>query len=902
MDRITFVIELLFDDKQKLFLHVLAFWKQEPINLALSTFLTFLYKNETALFAGDLQFSYMLAKLLKKVRIGNKLFEAVAGDYDQGQFFKKALEADIHLRWKKGQYIFPIRIDETLPLQIAVSKHHDHLTCTLQNRQQWLENPLSWMVFEAEKEAFGFSMGTIIQNPSHDFQQFLGLFLDRASVTYKISEVFHFIRHIYEPYKNLLHWELQADLFHVLPKQSPPIPILTLEYKNDCLLSALSYRYASKEILPDEADDILTEAKTGEMLHRMRDLEAIYQQDLMDLFMEYQLPFMLQNPGDIGQFLSRVVPILKSRDWEIRSHVGQFNLNETPVDLAFTLHQDTGQDWFYFEPTCEIEGEKLSLYEVARLMIQNQGYIKTKSGFVKLSDPTKKQLELLHQFGAFKPNQKFKRAEVLPLVSLSTVQGGGKETQDFLDRVYALTHCQTVDPGPGFTGELRDYQQYGLNWLNFIYQSGFGGILADDMGLGKTVQTLAFSNQLTEPGPILVIGPTNVIYNWEREIKTFTPKRKALVYTGSKRSENAQSLGRFDFIITSFGVLKNDFEILSKITYKALFIDEAQYIKNPQTQVSKAVKALNARFRLAMTGTPIENHLQDLWNLFDFVMPKYLGNQNFFESEVKDGNKEIVKTKIRPFVLRREKKEVLNSLPDKTEIIVSCQMSPEQQTLYETVLKAVKVGLKNLSGKQERLNVLAALLKLRQVCIHPALLTDLEGNNLPSAKFELIQEKILELIDEGHKIVLFTQFTKMLDLVSDWAKKESIYIERIDGSVAAKLRQTAIERFQEADSAGLFLISLRAGGVGINLTAADYVLHVDPWWNPAVEAQATDRVHRMGQKNKVIVYKFITQGTVEEKIQALQEDKRQLMSEMIDVDSAEGKKIDFEALQDILMS
>ena len=242
------------------------------------------------------------------------------------------------------------------------------------------------------------------------------------------------------------------------------------------------------------------------------------------------------------------------------------------------------------------------------------------------------------------------------------------------------------------------------------------------MGLGKTVQTIAFASQIEEKGPILVIGPTNVIYNWEKEIHKFTKKQTVCIYTGSTRHDSVETLALNDFIITSFGVLKNDIEILSRIPFKAIFVDEAQNIKNVNTQVSKAIKQLNAHFRLAMTGTPIENHIQDLWNIFDFVMPSYLGSYKDFDRMMKDGQRDLIKSKIKPFVLRREKREVLDALPEKTEITLKCPMSEDQERLYETVLMAAKKGIQSMSGKNERLNVLTALLKLRQVCIHPGLL------------------------------------------------------------------------------------------------------------------------------------------------------------------------------------
>ncbi len=533
-------------------------------------------------------------------------------------------------------------------------------------------------------------------------------------------------------------------------------------------------------------------------------------------------------------------------------------------------------------------------------MVENKGYLKTKSGYVRIDSQSQQELQTLHKLGAFKADKKFTRAEIIPLIATSQVTGQNADAQGWIDRLKHLHTTGHCAPGPGFKGELRDYQQFGLNWMHFLSQTELGGVLADDMGLGKTIQAIAFCSQLKGKAPVLVVGPTNVIYNWENEIKKFLPSAKVMIYSGSNRVALVDKMEKVDFVITTFGIVKNDEEWLSSLNFKAIFVDEAQYIKNPLAQISKSIKTLKADFKLVMTGTPIENHLQDLWNLFDFVMPGYLGPKREFDALVKDGHTEMLKIKVKPFVMRREKREVLQSLPEKTEILLKCPMSSAQRQLYETVLEAVKRGIKNSVGKTERLNVLTSLLKLRQVCTHPALLPELLDKDVESAKFDLATKTISELIEEGHKVVFFSQFTQMLDIFQKWSTQEKIYTERIDGSVTGKNRSQAVDRFQGHVGAGLFLISLKAGGVGINLTSADYVIHMDPWWNPAIESQATDRVHRMGQQNKVIVYKMITEGTIEEKIQLLQESKKSLLAQIIDIDSVADKAINFDEIAALL--
>ncbi|HAR63762.1 MAG TPA: hypothetical protein DF296_04715 [Candidatus Margulisbacteria bacterium] len=901
-ERISFGIEFLFDSADRLLLRLQATWKDEEINLSLSTFLTFLSENENELAEPDAEFSYTLGKLLKKVSYNNEIIRAVTTDAEMAIFLKRARHYKISLYWNCNRTHMPITWSEVIPLTLHVNQNRDQLNCELADRQAWLNNPLAWLIFRAEKDLYIFSNGHITYNPSSQLLDFLDQFLDKEKIIFNSQQAVSFINNTYKHNKDRINWQIKADFADFVPVDDPPFPMLTITEKDSCLISLLSYKYREEIITPDFAASVITDTKTGRIMNRMKDLEDIYQQDIMDLFLEHNLPFMLRSPSDIARFLDKLIPVLRERDWIIHSDVPDYNIIDQPAELEFNIKQikEGTIDWFYFEPACEINGQTFQLQELARLMVQNQGYVKTKSGYLKVTEKSREEINMLTQFGALKAGKKFGKAEILPLILETKVKGTDVQSKDLVHRIQHMNTTANIKPSSRFKGELRDYQQFGLNWLNFLHSAGMGGVLADDMGLGKTVQTIAFADQLKASGPCLVIGPTNVMYNWVKEIQKFAPHMNVIAYTGQDRFKHLEVLQETDFIISSFGVIKNDIDWFRSISFKAIFIDEAQYIKNPATQISKAVKSLNSTFKLAMTGTPIENHLQDLWNLFDFVMPDYLGTMRQFELALGGGSRDILKTKIRPFVLRREKKEVLLSLPEKTEIIMKCPMTEAQKCLYETVLKAGRAGIKNSTGKNERLNILTTLLKLRQVCIHPALLQELRGQDIPSSKFELAQEKISELLEEGHKIVLFTQFTNMLDIIEAWAKETGIDLYRIDGSVSGKKRMDIIDSFQNSAGSGLFIISLKAGGVGINLTAADYVIHLDPWWNPAIESQATDRVHRMGQKNKVIVYKLITEGTIEEKIQELQEQKRQLLAEIIDIDSLEDKKIDFSELRKIL--
>lgn len=903
-NRLQILFEFIFDPQGQLFLVVEGMFKNEAINLSLSTLLQFLFEHEKELSAKESEFCYSLAKFIKKVQIGPKFYFAIPNESDIALFFVRARDHQIPLSWRYRERKNDVHFGGPLPLTFAVGQHHQNLKslrCHFLEREIWLEDPLYWQTFSVDDTRVLFSNGTIILNLPEQFEHFINRFLDQPFLSFAGAEAISFIQEVYTPHKKIVHWQVKADFPSFLPKTTPPIPVLDVSYESGSLCNILRFKYGKVIMEPSLTVTTVADKASGKQHQTMPDMEAIYQQDLMELFQKNDLPFLLQSPGDIAKFMHKVVPVLKGRKWQVSANVPEFEVYPDAVDLEFGI-SSSDLNWFHFEPNCTVLGQAISLQEIARLLVQNQGYIQTKKGYVKVSGKSQEELQLLAGFGAFSVGRKFQKAELIPMIATTAIRGTSDREDTFVNQTRHFQRLHTCIPGTGFKGTLRSYQQYGVNWMQFLYHNGFGGILADDMGLGKTIQTIAFLSQLELESPILVLCPTNVIYNWESELKKFLPHFKTQIYGGSNRQKQLNSLDKIDVIITSFGVMRNDLDYFSQIPFQAIFIDEAQYIKNPDTHISKAVKALNGRFKLALSGTPIENHLSDLWNLFDAVMPAYLGDRAQFESAIKDHPQQRarLKTKIQPFILRREKREVLDSLPEKTEIVVKCPLSPEQEKLYKTVLSAAQQGIRDAKGKSSKLNMLTALLKLRQVCTHPGLIKELQNQSIPSAKFDILTEKLLELVEEDHKVVVFSQFTGMLDIVQKWLQERAFNFERIDGSISGQARMAAIERFQSSPEASVFLVSLKAGGVGINLTAADYVIHLDPWWNPAAESQATDRVHRMGQQNKVFVYKLIAQGTIEEKIQELQDQKRALYSELIDIDSLADKQINLDELKVLL--
>ena len=446
-----------------------------------------------------------------------------------------------------------------------------------------------------------------------------------------------------------------------------------------------------------------------------------------------------------------------------------------------------------------------------------------------------------------------------------------------------------------FKGSLRDYQQQGVNWLQFLRSHGFGGILADDMGLGKTIQTLAHLSVEKRAGrmknPCLIVAPTSLMSNWQREAARFTPGLKVIVLQGPDRFDRFEQIEKANLVLTTYPLLPRDRDELLARQWHYLILDEAQQIKNPKAQAAQVVRRLDAQHRLCLTGTPMENHLSELWAQFDFLMPGFLGEHQDFRRHYRtpieqhgDGEKlQRLTCRTAPFMLRRTKDLVAAELPPKTELLRTVALGDKQAMLYESVRltmeKKVRQSIANRGLARSHIIVLEALLKLRQVCCDPRLLpAGTRGAKAAgSAKLELLFDLLPELIEEGRRVLLFSQFTTMLGLIEKEVGKHGIAYTKLTGQT--RKRDAAIERFRSGE-VNLFLISLKAGGVGLNLTEADTVIHYDPWWNPAVEHQATDRAHRIGQDKPVFVYKLVAEGTVEERILALQERKQRLADQV----------------------
>jgi non-specific serine/threonine protein kinase len=471
------------------------------------------------------------------------------------------------------------------------------------------------------------------------------------------------------------------------------------------------------------------------------------------------------------------------------------------------------------------------------------------------------------------------------------------EAQFLIEKIRDFDKLKEIQEPPLFKGSLREYQRKGVSWMSFLREFHFGGILADEMGLGKTVQTLAFLQHLKENektyGPNLIICPTSVVVNWLYESQKFTPNLKTLVLHGPERKQHFFDLESYDLVITTYPLVRIDRHQLRRIAWHFLILDEAQYIKNPSASTTQSVKSLPSAHRLVLTGTPTENRPLELWSLFDFLMPGYLGTHEHFRSTIEKaivegaGDSEtlsLLKARIGPFILRRTKQEVEKDLPPKIETELRVHMTASQQELYNQIIQEVRpkvfAEVEKKGIKASSVSILAALLRLRQVCNHPCSIDAFRAmTEYDSGKFHLFQSLLQEAVDNGRKVLIFSQFRDMLRIIREWFDSLNFSYLYLDGSTTD--RQTLIDRFNNDESKRLFLISLKAGGTGLNLTAADTVILYDPWWNPAVENQAIDRAHRIGQQKAVNVYRLVTENSIEQHIFKLKERKDSLFNNLI---------------------
>ncbi len=555
---------------------------------------------------------------------------------------------------------------------------------------------------------------------------------------------------------------------------------------------------------------------------------------------------------------------------------------------GFRLAVRSGQDWFDLEGGAEYGGQTVGLPRLLQAARRGQRSIELDDGsrgmvpdaWLERFGPLLRMAEGPKDKLRFAANQGWMLDALLaelPEVSVDTTFA------DLRKRLQSFKGVEAVEESPGFAGTLRPYQRAGLGWLLFLRSFGLGGCLADDMGLGKTVQVLALLHKLKRDGelsgPCLIVAPRSVLYNWLLETERFAPSLQVLLYHGSKRKRLRACFADVDLIICSYGMVRRDAKHLRETRFELLVLDEAQAIKNASTQISKAARLLQARQRVALSGTPVENHIGELWALFEFLNPGMLGRSAVFQhvlagsAELDGQRRQLLQRALAPFILRRTKQQVLTELPAKVEQVLYCELPDSQRSLYDELREHYRAHLLAARAGQGKLLVLAALVRLRQAACHPGLIDPLRRAEA-SAKLDLLVPLLEQLCAEGHKALVFSQFTRLLGLLRERLQVKGLEHSYLDGSTRS--RQAEVERFQTDPGCPLFLISLKAGGLGLNLTAAGYVFLLDPWWNPAVEAQAIDRAHRIGQDKQVIAYRLIARDTVEEKILNMQKGKRAL--------------------------
>ena len=611
---------------------------------------------------------------------------------------------------------------------------------------------------------------------------------------------------------------------------------------------------------------------------------------------------------DVDRALDLVDRIRRDERIEVVWPERAWRAPKVAASSALVVRVNGRKDWFDVDGAVRIDDDRVELAVLLDAVRHEQRYVRLDDGqFVRLEQSLYEHLVALEPHVT--PTKRGSSAVLeLSFGAAEIVDALGRDAEAYeapelwstlLDRI-ARANALEPEPPPNLAPILRPYQREGHAWLSRLAAWGAGGVLADDMGLGKTLQAIAVLQDREDGGPALVVAPTSVGFNWTRELERFAPTLSPKVYAGGDRERLLDTLGPRDVVITSYGIVQRDAEQLARVTFHTVVLDEAQAIKNPAAKRSRAVRALRSDWTIALTGTPIENHPGELWALFAAVFPGLLGSwerfrRRFLEVHADDQRRVAIASAalsrvVKPFILRRTKAEVAKDLPPRSDITIDVVLSHRERALYDDARLAAVASLEkqkqDARGNQFHVKVLAMLTRLRQLSCHPRLVDD--DSAVPSAKLDRLLTIVRELGAEGRRALVFSQFTTHLALVREALDEEGIDYAYLDGATPMKARAAAVDRFQESD-VPLFLISVKAGGTGLNLTAADTVVHLDPWWNPAVEDQATDRAHRIGQTQPVTVYRLVARDTVEEKILELHDDKRQMVAEILEGSGSNAK-------------
>lgn len=773
---------------------------------------------------------------------------------------------------------------------------------------------------------------TMIDNTVHklDFYKFNELPADFIIPKEKEGEFLFEILPTLEKNLNLERPEKLQD--YELIKESPEVD-LKLDYAQQRICCQLDVnfageKYSNTELLGIDTDqNFYKKDSENEKIWFGRDNKALA--EIINFLEDYNFMvrpehFIIKDHNEIQEFIRDGMAQIPE-DWNVECSPSfeQLEIKEIKLEPIIEIDDSEGINWFDFSISYNLGGKTYSRQEIQQLLSYNkkgEAYLKVDNQYYILAGGAQEEKveQMLKDAESQDEGYRAPYHNLLYYKNLVEKSGikfkGNKVFNELENEISSLNVVKEKNIPTEVKDQLRDYQKNGYNWLRFLHKYRFGGILADDMGLGKTLQMLTLLKSVEPEKPALVLCPRTLIYNWQEEAAKFFDNLKAFVYYGTpaERKEMRQDFSDYDLIISSYSTVSRDVEELAaeNISFSFAILDEAQHIKNHRTKRAKAVKNIQASSRLALTGTPLENSVEELWSIFDFLMPGYLGNYSYFKKNFlnpinKNNEKEKMKElkeRVAPFILRRRKDEVLKELPDKIINVHPVSMTQLQEDSYQTVLEEVKgqvyQTVEEKGFNRSRINVLAALTKLRQICNHPALILGEEAKAQSSGKLEALRELIADALSGGHKIIVFSQFVKMLKLIRKDLEEDGINYLYLDGSTRRRMEK--VNEFNNNKEVKIFLISLKAGGVGLNLTAADMVVHVDPWWNPMVERQATDRAHRLGQENRVMVYKLITRGTVEEKMLKLQEKKQNLFDNIIENNVSPIKAVSWEDIQELL--
>lgn len=627
----------------------------------------------------------------------------------------------------------------------------------------------------------------------------------------------------------------------------------------------------------------------------IRDVEA--ENEVMRRFGQFYIKdgcYLLDDSDMLYRFLFEELPELEKTAEVIESDSFAALRRKTAPDISAQVSYNKDIDLLEVSFESNLSAEEID--GILAAIKLRKSYYRTKGGkFVALDDKEGLAGLLNHMdFGREDIKKGKKAVSKYHALYLAGLSGSGRIGSDEkFDALMEEVRAIRADIPDEINAVLRDYQRDGVNWLAQLDELGFGGILADDMGLGKTLEVIAFVMSKRSDRPALVVAPSALLYNWQKEIARFAPAARTLIADGTKpeRAQKLESAAEYDFVITSYPLLRRDGALYRGLNFSSCFIDEAQYIKNPKTMNARGVKTINAERRFALTGTPIENSLTELWSIFDFIMPGYLGTHRSFAeryekpvSQGMEGAAEVLRARIKPFVMRRMKNDVLTELPEKLENTVFAELAPEQKRLYAAYLSTARSEADRiLSEGRGGIAILSLITRLRQICCHPVLFD--ENYNKESGKLELLCELVSSALAGGHRLLVFSQFTSMLKIIRSALEERGTSCFYLDGSTPPYERSELASRFNGGEK-DVFLISLKAGGTGLNLIGADMVIHYDPWWNPAVTDQASDRAYRIGQTKAVQVIRLAASGTIEEQILKLQDKKRALADGVIIKNSA----------------